>query len=160
MATLHFVFGKPAAGKTTLARALATDLGGVLFVEDEWLAAIAPTPITDLAGYLDVSGRARRLIGPLATRLLELGLTVVLDFAGNTRRDRAWVRGLADAAGATHLLHVLDVDDAECKRRLAERNRTRPPGLYFGDVSEDLFDQIVPHITLPADDEGIVSVRG
>jgi len=99
------------------------------------------------------------LIGPLATRLLGLGVNVVFDFAGNTRGHRAWVRGLADAAGAAHLLHVLDVDDAECKRRLAERNHTRPAGLYFGDVSEALYDEVIPHIVPPAADEALSIVR-
>src|SRR6185503_3893587 len=108
-ATLHFVYGKPAAGKTTLARRLAAELDAILFVEDEWLLAIAPRPIADLEAYLDVSGRARRLIGPLATRLLERGVDVVFDFAGNTRAHRAWARGLADAAGAAHRLHVLEI---------------------------------------------------
>ena len=91
MSTLHFVYGKPAAGKTTLARALARDLGGVLFCEDEWLAALFD-PITTLPDYLAASQRCRTVIAPMATRLLALGTSVVFDFAANTVDGRAWVR--------------------------------------------------------------------
>jgi predicted kinase len=34
MATLHFICGKAAAGKTTLARTLAAQPGAALFVEE------------------------------------------------------------------------------------------------------------------------------
>ncbi len=38
--TLHFVSGRLAAGKTTLARRLAAEHRGVLFCEDVWLAKL------------------------------------------------------------------------------------------------------------------------
>jgi hypothetical protein len=40
MATLHFICGKAASGKTTLARELAARHGAVVFVEDEWLTLL------------------------------------------------------------------------------------------------------------------------
>lgn len=155
MATLHFIYGWPGAGKTTLARKLAAGEPAVAFIEDEWLATLASEPITSLQQYVEAAGRIRRLIAPLATRLLELGVSVVFDFAGNTRAHRAWAKAIADAAGADHLLHVLDVSAAECKRRLHERNATKPAGLYYGDVSDELFAAVVQHIVLPGDDETI-----
>ena len=155
MATLHFIYGWPGAGKTTLARSLGTRERAVVFIEDEWLATLATEPITTLQQYIESSGRIRRLIAPLATRLLELGVSVVFDFAGNTPSHRAWVKAIAEGARADHLLHVLDVPTAECKRRLHERNATKPAGLYYGDVSDELFDAVVQHIVLPTDDEAI-----
>lgn len=159
MTTLHFIFGRPCAGKTSLARALGTPLGAVVFIEDEWLLALGGT-ITTVEQYLDASRRVRGLMAPLIARLLELGTPVVLDFAANTVRDRAWVRGLFEAAGADHVLHVLDVPVEECRRRLHQRNAEQPAGLYFGHVADDLFDRIVPHIVLPAPDEGFHVVAG
>lgn len=155
MATLHFIYGWPGAGKTTLARELGERERAVVFCEDEWLATLATEPITSLQQYIDASARVRRLIAPLATRLLELGVSVVFDFAGNTPPHRAWVRAIAGAVNAEHVLHVLDVPADECKRRLHERNATRPAGLYFGDVSDELFDAVVQHIVPPRADEGI-----
>ena len=153
MPSLQFVYGPPAAGKTRLARALAEETPALLFCEDEWLQALGGT-ITTLDEYRDAARRVRGLIAPMATRVLQLGTSVVFDFAGNTVAHRAWVRSIFEAAGADHVLHVLDVPLDECRRRLHERNATRPPGLYFGDVSDALFDQVVPHIVPPSPDEG------
>src|SRR5687767_6365624 len=136
MATLHFIYGWPGAGKTTLARDLGERERGIVFVEDEWVATIASERITRLQQYIELSTRIRRLIAPLATRLLVLGVPVVFDFAGNTPAHRAWAKAIADAASTEHLLHVLDVPADECRRRLHERNATRPAGLYFGDVAD------------------------
>lgn len=155
MATLHFIYGWPGAGKTTLARELGERAGAVVFCEDEWLATLATEPITSLQQYVEASARVRRLIAPLATRLLALGVPVVFDFAGNTPPHRAWAKAIAEAANAEHALHVLDVPADECRRRLRERNATRPAGLYFGDVSDELFDAVVRHIVPPRADEGI-----
>jgi predicted kinase len=153
VATLHFIYGWPGAGKTTLARTL----GGVAFIEDEWLAQLVPEPITSLAKYIEWDQRIRQTIAPLATELLRLGTDVVFDFAGNTRAHRAWVRAVFEAAQADHVLHVLDVPPEECKRRLHARNAEKPAGLYFGDVSDELFDAVVKHIVPPAADEGFTT---
>jgi predicted kinase len=160
VATLHFIYGWPGAGKTTIARDLGEGARAVVFCEDEWLAMLASERITSLPQYVEQSARIRRLIAPLATRLLTLGVSVVFDFAGNTPSHRAWVKAIADAANADHLLHVLDVPADECKRRLHERNATKPAGLYFGDVSDELFDAVVQHIVPPRDEEAIQIASG
>jgi predicted kinase len=153
VATLHFIYGLPGAGKTGLGRALAAQLPGLFLCEDEWLLSLGGT-ITTVAEYRAASQRVRALMGPLVTRTLELGTSVVLDFAANTVRDRAWVRAIFEAARADHVLHVLDVPVEECRRRLHQRNAEQPPGLYFGHVADELFDAIVPHIVPPAPEEG------
>jgi predicted kinase len=159
VATLHFIHGWPGAGKTTLARELGERERGVVFCEDEWLATLGSERITSLAQYVEASARIRRLIAPLATRLLALGVPVVFDFAGNTPSHRAWAKAIADAANAEHLLHVLDVPAEECRRRLHARNATRPAGLYFGDVSDELFEAVVQRIVPPRDEEAIRVAR-
>jgi predicted kinase len=153
MATLHFVYGKPGAGKTRLARELAETTPALLFCEDEWLLTLAD-PIKNLEQYVAASRRVRALIGPMAARILRLETSVVFDFAANTVRDRAWVRSIFESAGADHTLHVLDVPDEECRRRVRERNSTKPAGLYFGDVSDEIVTQVLPHIVPPDRAEG------
>lgn len=153
MATLHFVYGKPGAGKTSLARELAASTPAVPFIEDEWLATLCD-PITTLAEYAVSARRVRTVIAPLATRILELGTSVVFDFAANTPRDRAWVRAIFEAARAEHVLHVLDVPEDECRRRVRARNDAKPAGLYFGHVGDAVFDAVLPHIAPPAEAEG------
>jgi predicted kinase len=159
MAALHFIYGRPGAGKTSLARSLAAQLPALCIIEDEWLASLGGT-ITTVEAYVEASRRVRGLIGPMVTRLLELGVSVVLDFAANTTRDRAWVRSLFEPTGADHVLHLLDVPVDECRRRLHERNDTRPAGLYYGHVADDLFDRILPYIVPPTPEEGFHIVPG
>jgi predicted kinase len=154
MPTLHFIYGLPGAGKTGLARQLAASLPAEMFCEDEYLAALG-RPITTFAHFIEALQQVREQIGPLALRTLQGGRSVVFDFAGNTVAHRAWARSLAEAANAQVLLHVLDVPREECKRRVRARNATKPPGLYFGDVSDEMFDRVVPHIVPPSEAEGI-----
>ena len=158
MATLHFICGKAASGKTTLARALAAQHGAALFVEDEWLTLLE----AQIAGLADFAQHARRLraaLAPHAAQLLRIGTSVVFDFAGNTPKDRAWVRSIFDSAGAAHMLHVIAATDAVCKSRLRLRNETRPAGLYYGTVTEALFDEVTRHFVPPADEENFLITR-
>ena len=94
MATLHFISGKAASGKTTPARKLASRHAAALFCEDEWLTLLG-AEIADLAAYARHTKPLRAALAPHATRLLELGTSIVLDFAGNTPKGSAWrdIRG-------------------------------------------------------------------
>ncbi|MFO1056056.1 MAG: ATP-binding protein [Dongiaceae bacterium] len=154
-ATLHFVCGKAASGKTTLARDLAARHGAALFCEDEWLTLLEAS-IVDLGSFDDHARRLRSALAPHLAQLLRIGTSVVLDFAGNTPEERGWVRSIFEAAGAGHRLHVILACDGLCKARLRQRNETKPAGLYFGPVSEALFDEVTRYFVPPADAEGFM----
>ena len=158
MATLHFICGKAASGKTTLARKLAMQHRAALFVEDEWLTLLE----AEIAGLADFGRHARRLraaLAPHAVQLLAIGTSVVFDFAGNTPKDRAWVRSIFENAVAAHMLHYIVASDELCKARLRLRNETRPAGLYYGTVSEALFDEVTRYFVPPADEENFLVTR-
>ena len=152
MATLHFICGKAASGKTTLARNLAAQQGAALFVEDEWLTRLE-AQIATLADFVHHARRLRAALAPHAIQLLRIGTSVVFDFAGNTPNDRAWVRSIFESANADHVLHYIVASDESCKARLRLRNETKPEGLYFGFVSEDRFDEVTRYFTPPSDQE-------
>ncbi|HVO13944.1 MAG TPA: ATP-binding protein [Alphaproteobacteria bacterium] len=158
MTTLHFIYGKPAAGKTTLARRLATEYRAALFIEDEWLVLLE-AEINSLADYVRHARRLRAALAPHVIRLLQLGVPVVFDFAANTPKDRAWVRSIFEAANADHMLHVIEASDAFCKERLRQRNEAKPDGVYYGEVSEATYDAVTRHIVPPSDDEGFGVTR-
>jgi len=158
MATLHFICGKAASGKTTLARKLAAEHAAALFCEDEWLTLLGAEIVT-LADYARQATRLRAALAPHATELLRLGTSIVLDFAGNTAKDRAWARTIFEAAGADHRLHVIEASDALCRARLRLRNATKPEGLYYGEVSEALFEAVTRHFAPPSDEEKFLVVR-
>ena len=153
MATLHLICGKAGAGKTTLARALGRDLPAAVFCEDEWICTLG-FEIRSLADFVRAAAKCRGLIGPLAIDLLRLGTSVVFDFAGNTLRDRQWARGLSEAAGADHVLHVIEAEDAACLANIHRRNAEQPPGLYWGQVSDETFHAVTAHFAPPRPEEG------
>ncbi len=125
---LHFFCGKAGAGKTTLARRLAAQHRAVLISEDVWLSRLYGDQIRSFADYVRFSARLNSVVGPHVSSLLEAGHTVVLDFQANTRSRRAWLRSVFEAAGAAHVMHVLQTPDALCLQRIAQRNDEMPEG--------------------------------
>jgi len=151
-ATLHFMCGKIASGKTTLARAVAEETGGILICEDVWLDRMYPGEQFTLQDYVRRSTRLRAALAPHVAALLGRGGPVVFDFAGNTPRDRLWVRSIFESAAADHLLHVLNVPDDVCKARLRARNAELPEGSQ--QTSDEEFDAISAYFVPPSPDEG------
>lgn len=152
--TLHFISGRLAAGKTTLARKLSAEHNAVFFCEDVWLSKLSDG-IASLQDYLKWSARCRAVMAPLIVDTLKAGASVVLDFAGNRITDRAWVLELAQHAKAPHVLHFLEVDEDECLRRLQMRNAQKPEGLYFANTTEEDFRVICGYFQAPQTEEGL-----
>ena len=157
MATLHFISGKAGAGKTTLARQIAHTAPAVVICEDHWMSRLA-APVENLQQYLAHAAQIRSVIAPLSIDLLRLGTSVVFDFAGNTVRDRQWVRSIFEAANADHRLHYLVADDATCKERVRQRNLTKPDGVFFGIVTAEQVDEVNGFFTPPHPEEGFTIV--
>lgn len=159
-ATLYFICGKIASGKTTLARRLAAERSAVLICEDEWLTLLEAKS-DSFDAFLAHARRLRAVIGPHVVRLLSIGTSVVLDVptASNTPRGRAWIRSLFEAASAAHELHVIEAPDDVCRARLRARNETKPEGLHFGHVPEDIFDPVTSLLVPPTAAEGFNVIR-
>ncbi len=157
MAKLIFFCGKMAAGKTTLAKELAARERAVLLSQDQLIEHLFPGEVIDVPSYLKYSSRLTSAIGPHVSALLALGTSVVLDFPGNTRSQRAWFRELFEQAGADHELHFIDAPDALCKRQLNERSKDLPPGTPW--TSEAEFDMIMAHFLPPSEGEGFNVIR-
>lgn len=153
MATLHFICGKAGSGKTTLARELGRTLPAIVFCEDEWIVRLG-FEIGSIADHMAASARCRDLIAVVAGDLLRLGVSVVFDFAGNTRSCRRWVRSVFEAAAADHLLHVIEASDAQCLAGIDRRNAEQPAGIYWGHVSSETFHDITVYFTAPEPSEG------
>lgn len=153
LGTLHFISGRLASGKTTLARRIVKEQGAVLICEDVWLSKLEDG-IASFDDYIRWSRRCRSVMGPLIVDMLRQGCSVVLDFAGNTPNERRWVRSLFEAADAPHMLHVLESSEELCLQRLAQRNATRPEGLYFATTSEEQFREISRWFQPPSAEEG------
>jgi len=156
-ATLYFMCGKMAAGKSTFAKQLAQQKHAVLLVQDDFLAALYPGEITSIADYVRCSNRLRDALTPLVVDLLTRGKSVVLDHPGNTRRQRQWFRELFERANVSHELHFIDAADATCKRQLRQRSAGLPEGARWTTDAE--FDAITTYFEPPAGDENFNVIR-
>ena len=156
-AKLLFMCGKMAAGKTTLARDLTQREDAVLLVQDEFLEALYPGEIVDIPGFVRCSSRLRESLAPHISALLSKGVSVVLDFPGNTKNQRTWFRTLFEAAGAAHELHFIDASDDVCKRQLRDRSRNLPAGTAWTTDAE--FDAITAYFEAPASGERFNIIR-
>ena len=118
------VCGLPGSGKTTLSKRLAAELGAVRMCPDEWMDALD----IDLWDQ-PARGRVEQLQWLLATRLLALGVTVIIEWGLWTRGERDVLREQVHALGGAIELRYLDVPVDELWRRLDDRNR-RPAAAW------------------------------
>lgn len=146
---LIFFCGKMGAGKSTLAARIAKERGAVLVSEDEWLSKLFPGEICSLADYVNYAARLKSVIGPLVEQMLLIGTTVVLDFPGNTRSQRAWFKSLYSKHGSSHELYHIKVEDAVCLTRLNQRRNEQPERARFD--TEEVFVMVTRHFEPPAD---------
>ena len=121
MATLHLMVGLPCSGKTTLARMLEFDRSALRLTPDEWQLRLfgqdAEEPEHDAR-----HSAIEALLWDLASRALELGTNVILDYGFWAREEREYFRARAKQLGAGSEVHFLDVPEEELLRRLALRN--------------------------------------
>lgn len=148
--------GGVASGKSTFAEAIAAEQGAVVMHEDDWLAALFSDQMRSMSDYVRCSERLRGVIGPHVVALLNAGVSVALDFPANTPELRAWMRGLIEASGAAHEMHVLDVPDEIRWQRLVDRNATN--GNPFK-LSREQFEQVARHFSNPDESEGFHLIK-
>lgn len=156
-AKLIFLCGKMAAGKSTLARNLAHRHDAVLLVQDDFLEALFPGQIIDIPEFVKCSSRLKSALTPHVCVLLARGISVVLDFPGNTRSQRAWFRELIERTNVEHELHFVDAPDALCKNQLRARSQGLPAGAPW--TTDADFEAINAYFQPPSEDEKFNIVR-
>lgn len=151
-ACLHLFCGKAGAGKSTLARRVATAESAVLICEDVWLARLYGDQMHTFEDYRRLALRLRTVVEPLALDLLRAGCKVVLDFPANSTAARAWLRTLIEQSGARHVLHFVDSADTTCLERIEQRNVERPEGSHH--LTPEQFAHISTFFEPPSPQEG------
>ena len=121
MVTLHLMVGLPCSGKTTLAKQLENEYSALRLTTDEWHVSLfgqdAEDPMHDAR-----HNQIESLLWIIASRALELGTNVILDFGFWAREEREDFRLRARKLGASSEVHFLDVPEDELMRRLTIRN--------------------------------------
>lgn len=108
--------GLPGAGKTTLAREMATDHQALRLTPDEWMIPLFDEPEAD--------GKRSVLEGRMITvavQLLRLGSSVVLDFGCWGKDERSALHWLARQESAAFQLIYVPVDRATQIERVRRR---------------------------------------
>ena len=107
MATLHLMVGLPCSGKTTLAQKLEHELPALRLNLDEWHIRLfgqdAEEPEHDARHSL-----IEAMLWNIASRALELGTNVILDYGFWALEEREDYRLRAKQLGAGSEVHYLD----------------------------------------------------
>lgn len=150
--TLIFFSGKMGAGKSTYSRKLASELNAVFLSEDDWLSVIYPEEIKNFDDYIKYSSRLKPLLKEHVRKILQSGVFVVMDFPGNTKKQRLWFKEIFLEEQIPHKLIYLKADDGLCLKRLGQRRKTSPERAQFD--TEEVFYHVSSYFQAPTDDEG------
>ena len=133
-----------------MARELERTCAAIRLTPDEWQLRLfgqdAEDPQHD-ARHLAIED----LLWDVASRALELGTNVILDYGFWAREEREDYRARAKALGASSEVHYLDVAPEELVRRLALRNAERPEAAFV--IPEWMMDPWIPFFQVPTADE-------
>lgn len=140
------------AGKSTKSQELARELEAVLLSEDEWLATIYPDEIRSFDDYIKYSSRLKPLLMGHVRKILNSGISVVMDFPGNTKNQRAWFKEIFSDSHIPHKLVYLEADDQLCLKQLEQRRETRPERALFD--TEEVFYKVSSYFQAPSEEEG------
>lgn len=149
--TLIFFCGKMGSGKSTYSKKLANELNAVLLSEDEWLSAIYPEEIKNFDDYIKYSSRLKPLLKGHVRRILHSGVSVVMDFPGNTKKQRSWFKEIFFEDQILHRLIYLQAEDQLCLKRIEQRRQDSPERARFD--TEEVFHQVTRYFQAPTDDE-------
>lgn len=160
MAEVILVVGCTGAGKTTYARQLADDIGGIRFSIDEWMMPLfapdQPKPI-QFAWMMERVNRCEAMIFSMVRQVAERGLPVVLDLGFTKKEHRDKFRTLCTEAGLKAAVHFVDVDAETRWQRVQHRNGDQ--GETFAmQVDRGMFDFMEKMWEPPTADE--VSING
>ena len=128
----------------------------VLISEDHWTSALWPGELLSLEDYRDRSRRLRGVLWPHVLALLSAKTSIVLEFAANTRGQRASLADLVREADADHILHFIDTPAQVCWNRVKARNEAV---LHPYAPSHEQFLQIGSLFEPPTSEEGFNIVR-
>jgi predicted kinase len=138
--------GRPGSGKTTTARRIAAESGGLRFCPDEWMTALE----IDL---FDQPARARveSLQWELGQELLASGQTVIIEWGVWSRSERDVLRKRARELGARVELVYLDVPVDVLLERIEARNVEQPSGTVV--ITRENLLSWVPQFDAPSVEE-------
>ena len=150
---LVFFSGKMGAGKTTYAKKSSNEPHTIYLSEDEILSSFYPSEIKNIEDYILYSERIKPYIMKLVKKLTETDLSIIMDFPGNTIKQREWFKMLIEACQVDGKLIYLKVADEVCIKQLLKRRQEEPARHQFD--NEEMFYRITKFFEEPSDKEGL-----
>ena len=140
MAKVIFICGRLCSGKTTYARRLIKDYGGVLLSIDELMLSMFGQHCGEMhEGY---AARAQRYLLERSLEIVAAGADVLLDWGLWKRSQRDRLRRFYAARNIVCETHLVRVDEAGWRERIEMRNRAvaaETEAAYF--VDENLLNK-------------------
>lgn len=149
--TLYFFTGKMGAGKSTISKKIARDKNAILLSEDEILEQFYPNQIRTFDDYLTYSNFIKPFIKSHVQNLLRVDTNVVMDFPGNTQKQRKWLSNIASEINVSHKLIYLNISDETCLQRLKQRNIENPERANFDTL--EMFNYVSQYFEKPNESE-------
>src|SRR3954453_8034774 len=109
--------GLPCSGKTTLAQQLEREQSALRLTTDEWHIRLFGQDVEE-PEHDARHGLIEALLWTIASRALELGTNVILDFGFWAQEEREDYRSRAKQLGASSEVHFLDVSADGLMHRL------------------------------------------
>ena len=147
-----FLTGKMASGKSTFAKAYAEEINAIVLSEDKILESLFSEEIKTIQDYVLYSNKIKDFIIDIVKTLVNKNIHVILDFPGNTIKQRAWFKNIIKETKANHQLIFLDIDDETCLKQLLKRSSELPSRNHFD--TKETFYQLKTFFQEPTDDEG------
>lgn len=150
---VHLVFGPQGAGKSTHAKHLATQIGGISFSIDAWMQELFGPDLSvplDLAWIMQRVRRCEQRIWKTTVAVTAQGVSVVLDLGCMKRADRARIQSLATQASLTLQSHFVNADASTRRQRVLARNIERGETFAF-EVTPAMFALMETQFEAPDD---------
>lgn len=143
--TAHLIYGFLGAGKSTFATQLESTLPrAVRFGNDDWMVKLyGNNPPPEL--FNTYWNRVNSIQSALWTRLLALGIDVILDDGCWSRSRRDQIRSMIADIGSRSLLYHVTCPIEVMRARVARRNQELGDNLYIDPATFDLLlDRLEP----------------
>jgi predicted kinase len=142
--------GLPCSGKTTLAKKLEHEQSALRLTPDEWQVGLFGQDAKE-SEHDARHSFIEAMLWNIASRALELGTNVILDFGFWAREEREDCRLWAKRLGASSEVHFLDVPEEELLRRLTVRNSQPSPESFH--ISEESMKPWIEFFQKPTREE-------
>ena len=148
--------GLPCSGKTTLAKEIEKEYSALRLTPDEWHIQLGHEFGYGMDEAKEQLHNERHdaieaLMLSMATRVLILGVDVILDYGFWSKQERDEFKLFAKNLGVDVKIHYKDITEEELFKRLRNRNQQLPEGSYM--IPKQKLKEWMQFFEPPQDDE-------